>query len=326
MKILKQCRRLLLASATALACVAPIGEAMAADYPAKPVTAIVPFGAGGGTDTYARTLASVAYDIIGQPVVVVNRPGGGGYVGAKFAADARNDGHTIMVQSAGSFILGGMMQRRPVDPFKDFDAVAVIGQLHTGLVVPKDSPFQNVGDLIAAAKKSKLTWAHTGRGGVHHMAGAAFSGTHGFSATDVPFKGGGNVRTAIIGGQVDFGWMGVQQVAGFEDKLRVLGVANTDRDPVQNSYETFKELGVDYVRFVSPITVYVPKGTSPAIIEKLAVAIKDMQQQKPFKKLAKSSGLAIMYKGPKEASEYLNALKAEWQPVVDQVKTELSKK
>ncbi len=325
MKILKFCRQALLTSAALAATVLPLGEALAAEYPSKPVTAIVPFGAGGGTDTYARTLASVAYDILQQPLVVVNRPGGGGYVGAKFAADARGDGHTIMVQSAGSFILGGMMQKRPVDPFSDFKPVAVIGQLHTGLVVPMDSPYQTAEDLIAAAKEKKLSWAHTGRGGVHHMAGSAFEIKQGFSTKDIPYKGGGNVRTAVLGGQVDFAWMGVQQVAGFEDKLRVLGVANTERDPVQNQYKTFEEQGVDYVRFVSPITVYVPKRTDQKVIDKLTVAIKEMQQQKPFKKLAKSSGLAVMYKDAAETDVYLKTLRDEWLPVADQVKQKLSK-
>lgn len=326
MNLIKSCRTLILASVAASITLVPSVQAIAAEYPEKPITAIVPFGAGGGTDTYARTLGSVAYDILKQPLVVVNRPGGSGYVGAKFAADARNDGYTIMIQSAGSFILSGMMQKRPVDPFKDFEPVAVIGQLHTGLIVKKDSPYKTIQDVIAAAKQKKLTWAHAGRGGVHYIAGSALEQKHGFSARDIPYKGGGNVRTAVLGGQVDYAWTGVQQMAGFEDKLRVLGVANTERDPVHNRYETLEELGVDYSRVVSPITVYVPKGTAPEIISKLAVSIKEMQQQKPFKKLAKASGLAVMYKTPEEAAAYLSALQKEWLPVVEAVKEKLAKK
>ncbi len=325
MKKIKFSKRLATITTVALMSVLP-SSVFAAEYPEKPITAIVPFGAGGGTDSYARTLSSVAYDVLKQPIVVVNRPGGSGYVGAKFAADARNDGHTIMIQSAGSFILSGMLQKRPVDPFKDFIPVSVIGQLHTGIVVKKDSPYQTVQDLIADAKKKKLIWAHAGRGGVHYMAASALEQLHGFSAKDVPYKGGGNVRNALLGGQVDFAWIGVQQVAGFEDSLRVLGVANTERDPVQNSYKTFEELGVDYSRFVSPITVYVPKGTDAKIIEKLAVSIKEMQTQKAFKKLTKGAGLAVMYKDPAETKLYLETLRDEWAPIVEKVKAKLAKK
>lgn len=325
-KLGKYMHGLVAISFTALMATILVSEALADEYPTKPITIIVPFSAGGGTDSYARTLGSVAYDELEQPMVVINRPGGGGYVGARFAADARNDGHTLMIQSAASFILGGMMQKRPVDAFKDFEPVAVIGQVHTGMVVRQDSPYHTVADLISAGKKEQLIWAHAGRGGVHHMAGSAFAIKNSFTAKDLPYKGGGNVRIAVIGGQVDFAWMGVQQIAGFEDQLRVLGVANIERDPVQNSYKTFKELGVDYSRFVSPITVYAPKGTKPQIINRIAESIKKMQGLKPFKKLAKSLGLAVMYKGPTEASAYLSALRDEWKPIVEQVKYQMAVK
>uniref|UniRef100_UPI003F6B2732 Bug family tripartite tricarboxylate transporter substrate binding protein n=1 Tax=Nereida ignava TaxID=282199 RepID=UPI003F6B2732 len=220
------------------------GPALAEWAPRRPINAILPYSAGGGTDALARAAAASAEGILPVPLVIVNKPGSSGITGATEAAAARPDGNTVMVTSSGSFLLTSMLRDTDVNPFDSFEIIAQIGNLTPAVIVPANSPFQSVQDLVDAANAdpSLLRWAHNGRGGFHHVAGQSFLNRNGLKAQDVPFKGGGPTRAAVIGEQVDFAFVGIQQAAGFENELDVLALAAPERDAIRDDVPTLAEL------------------------------------------------------------------------------------
>jgi tripartite-type tricarboxylate transporter receptor subunit TctC len=270
-----QRRDFLTGTAVAAASIALARGALAQWTPRAPITAVVPYGAGGGTDTIARALVASIGDALPVPVVIVNRAGSSGMVGAISVANARADGSTIMITSAGSFVLNSVMRDLEVDPIDGFVPIAQIGDLTTSLMVPASSPFQTVQDLIDAARATPgtLRWAHTGRGSFHHVAGEGFLRANALAAVDVPFDGGGATRAAVIGGQVAFGMIGIQQAAGFTAELRPLALVSTTRDPFAPDVPTFAELGLTVPVVTSPIVVYAPAGTPADVVATLERAV-----------------------------------------------------
>ena len=287
--------------------------------PRRPINIIVPYKAGGGTDAFARALSSAAKGLIKVPLVIVNKPGSSGITGAKSAASARPDGSTMMVTSAGSFLLTSMLRDTDVNPLDSFRIVGQIGNLTTSLMVPMDSPFQSLEELVEAAKADpgSLRWGHTGRGGVHHIAGQGFLNSNNISATDVPFKGGSATRAAIIGNQVDFAFAGVQQAAGFEDNLRVLGLNAPERDTIMTQVPTFAELGFEYVNVSSPIILFAPKEADDEIINGMASALEKIVPSEKFAELMLTQGNAPIYKNAAETEKQLQSMKEQAEPIVN---------
>lgn len=294
----------------------------AADYPQKPITLVVGFSAGGGTDTYARALASTANKILGQPMVIVNKPGAGQIIAARFVARGRPDGYTLMAASMGSFILKQMIQGTPVEPFKDFKIIGIIGRTPSGIFVPKDSPYRTVQDLIADAKANpgKLRWSHTGRGNFHHIAGVAFLLKNGIQAQDVPFKGGNKTRAAIASKQVQFGFLAPFLLTGFEDQVRVLGAALNERDKVMTAIPTLKELNIPFTEVTSPITIIAPAGIPAEKLTVLRDAVYKMSAEQNFHKILKNAGMPPARYTAADSEKLLKNMKEEWKPVVEHVK------
>ena len=273
-------------------CVGTIAKA--ASYPKRPINIVVPYKAGGGTDAYARALAASAKGIIDVPLVVVNKPGSGGLNGAQSTLGAKPDGYTIMLTSGGSFLLSTLTRNTKIDALESFDFISQIGQLKTSLIVPKDSPFNSVEELILAGIESpgSLRWAHSGRGGFHYIAGVGFLASNNIQAQDVPFKGGGPARAAIMGKQTDFGFIGVQQLAGFEEHLRGLAVNANDRDKIVNTVPSFKELSIPFVDVSSPVVLLAPKGTPIEAIRYLEKALKEISDTPKFAEMLSKRGTA----------------------------------
>lgn len=173
-----QRRTLMTAAVTTLALGLTATASFAADYPRRPINIVVPYGAGGGVDTYARALAATAAEgIVEVPIVIKNQGGSGGLNGAQAVSKARPDGYTVMLTSGGSFLLSTMTRDTDIDALETFDFVGQVGNLRTSLMVPTASPFQSVQDVIDAAKAAPgtLRWAHSGRGGFHFVGGLGSS-------------------------------------------------------------------------------------------------------------------------------------------------------
>jgi tripartite-type tricarboxylate transporter receptor subunit TctC len=307
--------------------------AKADQYPSKPITVIVGYSAGGGTDTYARILASVIPEYINnQAFIVVNKPGGAQVPAMKTTANAKPDGYTIQLFSTGSVVAATMLRPRGVDYFEDLTPIAQSGNINLSIVAHKDTGISTPKELAAAIKKShaagkKMRWAHTGRGSTTNLAAIGWLIKNGVydMVQDVPFKGGSPTRAAVLGKQVDFGAMGLQQTTGFMDKLNIIGISALERDPIRKDAKTFKEQNSPFLEMYSPVTLAAPKGTPKSAIDTLSAAIKKATAHKAYRKLTKKAGLAAMYKGPEGTLKLMKGLRDQWVPTIDFVKKRMAK-
>ena len=290
--------------------------------PRRPLNIIVPYGAGGGVDAFARAVSAAAKNIVPVPVVVVNKPGASGLVGAQAAASARPDGNIIMLTSAGSFLMASSLRQSKVNPFDDFQTIAQIGNLVAGVFVPADSPYKTINELVSAIKEhpEKLRWAHTGRGSFLHVAGQSFLDANDLRVGDVPFKGGAKVRAAVIGKQVDFGFIGVNVGRGFENNMRALAVATPERDLVMSDVPTLVERGLNYVDVSSPIVLFAPNGVAPEIIMAMERAMKLISETDTFSKLMLTKGNSPSYLSGQAARTKLQAMKEATTPILTKLR------
>lgn len=318
-----QRRHFLKATALAALALSFAAPAMAEWQPRRPLNIIVPYNAGGGTDLYARAIAAAAEDLIPVPVVIVNRPGAGGITGAIEAAGARPDGNTILMHSSGSFLLRHMYQGTDVGPFDSFETIAQIGNLTGALVVPAESPFQSVQDIVDAADANpgSLRWSHNGRGATFHVAGQTFLNSQGMEAVDVPFSGGAASRTAILSAEVDFGVLGIQQTSGFEDQMRVLAVYADERDEIRDDVPTFAELGFEVPVISSPIILFAPNGVDAEITAGIEAAMAEITAAPAFGETVRERGTLPLYRTGAEAEAGLRAMQEAAQPVIDALRS-----
>jgi len=302
--------------------VATAAAATAQWVPDRPINIVVPYGAGGGTDSFARALSASADKVLPVPLVIVNKPGSSGLIGASEVKRARPDGQTLMVTSTGSLVLTTMLQNTDLDPINDFRIIGQIGDLTTGLVVAASSEMKTAADFIKHAKENqgKLRWGHTGRGSFHYIAGQAFLDAQGIKAQDVPFKGGGAVRAALIGEQVDFVFMGVQQRAGFEEQVRFLGLNSPERDVTVKDVPTFAEQGLEYADVSSPILLMAPLETPDEVVTTMEDALKKITASEHFKEIMLKNGNAPGFLTGEDAKKRLEALKKAAAPVVEKVR------
>ncbi|MCB1548086.1 MAG: tripartite tricarboxylate transporter substrate binding protein [Hyphomicrobiaceae bacterium] len=308
------------AFATALGLAAP--DAAKAEYPDKPINILVGFAAGGGIDTYARAFAAHSLKTLKIGPVVVNKPGAGSMIAVRALLDARGDGYTLLMQNSVT-----MLSRLLTDGAKGeamlarMQPIGAVGELVTALGVPADSPFKTAKDLVEYAKKNpgKLRWSHPGRGSVHTLAGMLFLKENGIKAQDVPFKGGAPSRNALAGKQVDFSFMGVQLLTGFETKIRALAVASTARDVVYKDIPTFKELGLPELGISAPVALWGSKDLPKPVVEKLRAAVKEAATQKAYVDMVRKTGLGGFHI-PKDAlEERMKLIRAKLGPIIQEM-------
>lgn len=265
-------------------------------YPTKPITLIIPFPPGGATDNQFRALAQTASKDLGQPIVIVNRPGVGGTLGpSTMAQTAAPDGYTLAV-------LPGTLFRMPHvskvtwDPIRDFSYVIGLTSYTFGIAVPSDSPFRTLGDLVAHAKANpgKLTYGTSSRGGTGHVAMERLSKAAGMKMTLVPFKGAAEFMAALVGGHIDVvgdaGW-GTMARAG---RARMLAVMTKERLPGWPNVPTLRELGYD-ITALSMLGIGGPKGMDPAIVRTLHDAFRKASKDPAFIKMLEMDNQPEIY-------------------------------
>lgn len=259
----------LIATMSLFVCVA------AAEYPDRPVNLIVPWAPGGGTDIMARILAPEAQKYLGQKIVVVNKSGGSGSVGHTFGSRTKPNGYTITMGTTemSSVHLLGLAKFS----YKDFDPICLIATGPCTLVVLNDSPFKNLADFIAAAKKApgKLKVSTIPVGGTWNVAAQGLAKLAGIKINILPYAGGGPAVTALLGGHVDAGSSGFMEVINFakDKKLRILAVTTEKRMKAYPQYPTYKEQGID-MTIGAYWSIVVPKGTPQKIKDKINSAFK----------------------------------------------------
>ena len=279
-----------------------------AEYPERPITLMVGFSAGGGTDVYARSFASFVHEYLDMPMVVVNKPGASGMIAAKAVYDAPADGYTLLLAGGGSLFIKSTIDgdKAPVVPTRELTALGGVGQLVPSLIVPIDSPFKTAKDLVDWAKANpdkRLRYSHSGRGSIHTLAGMLFLKQNGIDGQDVPFKGGSKARNAVAGKQVDFAAIGIQLLAGFESKLHALGVMSNKRDLIYKDVPTFGEQGLPSLGITNPEIIWGHRDLPKDVVAKLEEAIKSVASSKGFQKMIKKTGVTGFYFTPEEANE-----------------------
>ena len=289
-------------SLAVLACAGVYGSAaMAADaasWPERPVTIIVPFPAGGGTDTFARPLAQQLTVQLGQSFVIDNKGGAGGTVGASVAAKVKPDGYTFFMGGAHHAVAPALYKNLTYDIQKDFVPVALLAQPPQVIVVnTKNLPVKTVQELIdhVKANPGKVNFGTAGKGSTHHLAGELFAGTTGTQIVDVPYQGAGPMLSALIGGQVDLAFDGLGSSAGHirSGSILPLAVASKERSPSFPDVPTAAEAGVPGYEVSTWYAMWAPAGTPQAMVDKMAAEIQKALSTPKLKELWLSNGSAV---------------------------------
>ena len=256
----------------------------AQDYPVKPIRLLVPFAPGGGNDTVARAIAQQLTVALGQPVVVDNKAGAGGVVGADLAAKAAPDGYTLFLGGVGSLSVNPhVMAKLPYDPFKDFAPIVLLASAPSVVAVNTSQPFKTIQDMTAYAKANpnKLNYASNGNGSSAHVATVLYETMAGVDMAHIPYKGLAPAMTDLLSGQVQLMFSSMVAIvpqikAG---KLRALAVTGAKRSPLLPDVPTLAESGLTGYEAGSWYGLLAPAGTSPDIIRRINLeSVKALRQ------------------------------------------------
>jgi tripartite-type tricarboxylate transporter receptor subunit TctC len=276
--------------------------ATAQEFPTKPVELVLPYAAGGSHDLTARAMASVAHDYLGQALLVVLKPGGGGAVGSQQVIRAKPDGYTLALGGTGPNTVFAMVQKTPIGP-DQFTPVARINHSPTIFAVRADAPWKNFRELIEYSKKNpgKFNFANTGPWGAADLPMRLIAGKARIDYNNIPHDGGGPATLAVLGGHADatFGFSPqlLPQVAA--GKMRALAITDTKRHRDLPNVPTVKEEGFDVV-FTMWRSVLAPKGTPQSILDKLEATFRKISEDKSFQALIRSLGDDVQFQGGKE--------------------------
>ena len=277
-------RLLLLVAAASFAASA----AHADTWPAKPVTLIVPFPAGGTTDVLARALAERLTQSLGQTVIVESKPGAGATLGADLVAKARPDGYTLLVGAVHHTIASAVYKKLPYDFQRDFAPLTTIAMVPNVLVVNAASPAKNVADLVALGKASKdrLSYGSNGNGTAQHLIGTQFENLTGVDLLHVPYKGSGPLTTDLLGGQVAMSFDTITPVLPHvkAGKLRALAVTTAKRSSALPEVPTLAEAGLKGFDIGTWFGVLAPVATPKEISAKLSAEMIKAIHSSEFKK------------------------------------------
>jgi tripartite-type tricarboxylate transporter receptor subunit TctC len=313
--------------ATLFAALASVGSvALAQAYPNKPIRAIVPFAAGSATDQIGRAFAAKISETLGQPVVIENKPGVNGMLGADAAAKSAPDGYTILIgTNSTNAALKSLMKKLPYDQDTAFAPVAYMGSVPLIIAVNNDVPAKSLKEFVelAKAKPGSVTFASASTSQL--VSSAVLASMTGIDMVNVPYKSGPAAMTDLIGGQVmmfsaDFGVM-VPQVKG--GKVRGLAVTSTKRSPVVPDLPTVNEaLGLKDYELIAYFAAYVPAGTPPDIITKLNQAFNAAASSKDIQEKFSANGFAVEPGTPEALAQRGKVETAKWAKAIHDAKIE----
>jgi tripartite-type tricarboxylate transporter receptor subunit TctC len=300
-----------------LVCVLLVAHSYAQGFPSKPLRVVVPFAPGGSTDIFARLVAERLAAPLGQSVVVENRAGASGNIGAEAVAKAPADGYTILMATTGVMAINNaLFKSMAYDAAKDFEPVIFIASITNVLAVPVDLPAMSVPELIALAKQEegKLTFASSGAGSSTHLSAELFKSMAGIDVVHVPFKGSGQALIDVVAGRVSMIFdnmpSALPHIKG--NKLRALGVTGSKRSGALPDVPTIAEAGLPGYESLSWSGLAVPAGTPKGVVQRLnretaaILASPDMRQ-----KLAEQGAEAVG--GPPEAfAEHVRKEREKW--------------
>jgi tripartite-type tricarboxylate transporter receptor subunit TctC len=292
-------------------------------YPDRPIRLIVPFPPGGGADNLARAVIPRASQIIGQPIVIDNKPGAGGNVGSELVAHATPDGYTILHGTNGTHGINQFLYGRTgFDPIKDFAPVTRFTTIPAILVVYPGLPVHSVSDLLTylRANPGKVSFASSGNGTTSHMAGELFKTMTKTDIIHVPYRGGGPALTALLSGEVQ---MDIDLMANLypnveAGKLRGLAVSTKTRVAAAPQIPTLDEAGVPGFEIAATDGIYAPAGTPRPIIDKLNAAITQALRDPEVAEHLRARGAEPSPSTPEELAQHIATELPMWQSLVKQ--------
>lgn len=314
---MQQLLKLIVGFALALAAVLAHSQA----WPSKPIRYIVPFAPGGTTDILARTVGDKLAIALGQPVVIENKPGAGGGVGAEITAKSTPDGYTIMGGTISTHAINASLYKSlPYDPVRDFAPIVLIARVPNMLVVHPDVPAKDVAELVALlrANPGKYTFASAGNGTSQHLSGELFKSMAGAEMQHVPYKGSPPALQDVMGGQVSMTFDNITTAWPLAKggKLRALAVTTAKRSAIAPDVPTLAEAGLPGFEVGSWQGVFAPAGTPPDIVRRLnAEIVKILNTQEVRDKLA-ALGAEVVGNTPEEFATMVKAEVGKWADVV----------
>ncbi len=299
----------------------PSAQSAAGGYPARTVTIIVPFGAGGSADVFARAIAQRLSHDSGHPFVVENRPGAGAVIGTQAVAKAAPDGYTLLMMSNTQTVNETLLRNKPYQLLRDFVPVAPVNEAPLVLVTRADLGVGSLAELLKRAKASpgKLTYASSGTGTPYHMAGELFKSMAGVSILHIPYRSSGGARTDVIGGQVDMMFDAVATMTEMITAGRVRALATTggDRSSVLPALPTMAEQGLPRYSATLWLGILAPKGTPAAIVDWLNASIARIVREAAPSPAWAGSGVNPLTMSPVDFGRYLERDIAKWRRVIE---------
>jgi tripartite-type tricarboxylate transporter receptor subunit TctC len=301
----------------ALAC-AP-AMALAQAYPSKPLRLVVPYSPGGGADNAARILAIRLSTTLGQTVVIDNRPGGSGMIGAQAVAQAEPDGYTVLYD-ASAFAVNPALRKMAFDPAKDLMPVSLAVTVPNIFVVPPNAPYKTVQEFVDYARKNpgKLTYASYGAGSAAHLIGELLKARAGIDLLHVPYKGGAPALTDLMGGQVDSYFANAASGMSYvkSGKLRALAVTSGKRMAAMPDVPTLAESGFKDFEVLEWNGFFVPKGTPDEVVARLAKEVQAAVKDPATRQKLEGLGLDPVGSTPQEFGKFVQAEMARWAGLV----------
>ena len=289
-------------------------------WPSRPITMVVTYPPGGGADVMARLIAPKMGEALGQNVIVENRPGAGGQIGAAAVAKAAPDGYTLMLDASSFAVNPSLYPKLPYDSATAFRPIGVIALFPNVVLVNPQFPAKNISELtsLARSRKDFVSFASSGNGSAQHLAGALFESSAKVDMVHVPYKGGGPALNDVIGGQVPlfFGNLASTLQHIQSGRLRALAVTSGKRAPMLPDVPTLAEAGLAGAEIYEWNAVFAPAGTPEPVLEKLSVALQKAMETPEVKARIAQLGGEIQKGGPKAAQEFIQAQIALWARLV----------
>jgi tripartite-type tricarboxylate transporter receptor subunit TctC len=296
-------------------------RAPAQDYPARPVTFVVPFAPGGVTSLFARLLSQKLEQRLGKPFIVDNRPGGGGVTAAAAVAHAPPDGYTIMMASSTVLAINVTVRKNlPYDPRKDLTPVALLARVPFVLVVDPALPVHSVADLVRLAKEKPISFGTPGPGTFHHLNAEMFKSIFGLDLVHVPYKGSAPALNDVVGGHIHMMFSDVPPALPLiqAGKLRALGVTTAERVEAVADIPTLAEVGIPGFDTASWHTVTTTAGVPRGIVDKLAAAIREaMSDPAIVQTLVRDGTLPQVSPPPDELKRFVESEIVRWGKIVE---------
>ncbi|ANN77636.1 Bug family tripartite tricarboxylate transporter substrate binding protein [Bordetella flabilis] len=292
------------------------GTAQADTYPAKPVTMVVPYPAGGATDVVARAVAEKLGVAWKQSVIVENRAGAGTTIAASYVARAQGDGYTLFMTTSAHTISGHLYSKLPYDPMKDFTPITLVTKVPLVLVVNPAIPAQNLKEFLAYLKKdgASVNFASPGTGTAQHLSGELFKIATGSGITHVPYRGDAPAFTDLVGGQVQMMLATITSALPLIEsgKLRALAVANDKRVSALSSVPTFAEAGMPGFEAATWFGLLAPASMKPELAQRIYGDVSKIVATPDMRKRIEDLGGEVVNSTPAQFADFMRAEESKW--------------